>query len=237
MPRAERGTGPATSYVVATIRSWNLSEFRRRRAGLPGAWHLVRERDQLTGPHIRRLAPRFVFFPHWSWPVGEDVLDATECVCFHMTEVPYGRGGSPLQNLIALGHAHTVISALRMVKELDAGPVYTTRPLDLSGRAQEIYRRAAVSVFDMIEEIVREEPTPTPQSGAVVYFRRRTPAQSVLPDTESLVQLYDHIRMLDADGYPRAYLACGRIRIEFSRAKLAKGVLRARATLRLKGGE
>ncbi len=23
-----------------------------------------------------------------------------ECVCFHMTDVPYGRGGSPLQNLI-----------------------------------------------------------------------------------------------------------------------------------------
>ena len=76
---------------------------------------------------VRSLKPRYVFFPHWSWKVPDDILGATECVCFHMTDVPFGRGGSPLQNLIVRGHTETRVSALRMVSEPDAGPVYMKR--------------------------------------------------------------------------------------------------------------
>lgn len=32
---------------------------------------------------------------------------------FHMTNFPYGRGGSPLQNLMKRGHHTTTITALR----------------------------------------------------------------------------------------------------------------------------
>ena len=46
-----------------------------------------------------------------------------------MTDLPYGRGGSPLQNLIVRGHKHTMISAIKCVKELDAGPIYLKKPL------------------------------------------------------------------------------------------------------------
>ena len=34
----------------------------------------------------------------------------------------------------------------------------------------------------------------------------------------SLIQIYDHIRMLDGEGYPKAFLRFGPYRIEFSRA-------------------
>jgi len=37
-----------------------------------------------------------------------------------MTDVPYGRGGSPLQNLIVRGHTETKLTALRCVRDLDA---------------------------------------------------------------------------------------------------------------------
>jgi methionyl-tRNA formyltransferase len=57
-----------------------------------------------------------------------------------MTDIPYGRGGSPLQNLIARRRKKkTKLSALRMVEELDAGPVYTKTNISLMGRAEEIY--------------------------------------------------------------------------------------------------
>lgn len=41
-----------------------------------------------------------------------------------MTNLPYGRGGSPVQNLILNGHKKTIISALNVTKDLDAGDVY-----------------------------------------------------------------------------------------------------------------
>lgn len=66
-----------------------------------------------------------------------------------MTDVPYGRGGSPLQNLILAGHADTQLTALKMVEEMDAGPVYAKRPLSLEGKAQDIYEKAGELSFSL----------------------------------------------------------------------------------------
>jgi len=224
----------AMTYVVATIKPWNIELFEKR-FGQDAAWHLISEPASLTLEMLHALAPRCVFFPHWSWIVPQEILDAHECVCFHMTDLPYGRGGSPLQNLIARGHAETKVTALRMTGELDAGPIYMKRPLSLAGSAAEIYRRAAVIVFDMIEEIVRDCPEPTPQEGTPTLFRRRRPQESALPVEGSMEQLYDHIRMLDAPGYPHAFLDHGAFRLEFRNAERNDDSLAATVTIRKRG--
>ena len=215
-------------YAVATIKPWNIRAFRHRVHTLPGRWHLFDDKDTLTADAVAAIAPRYLFFPHWSWLVPPSILDLTECVLFHATDVPFGRGGSPVQNLIVRGYRTTVLSALRMVPDLDAGPVYLKRPLDLSGSARDIYERMAALAFEMIAEIVADEPEPVAQSGPVVVFKRRQPAESVLPPIGTLDDLYDHIRMLDADTYPRAFLNYGDLRLEFSDAERTGDGLAAR---------
>jgi methionyl-tRNA formyltransferase len=165
---------------------------------------------------LASIQPRFIFFPHWNEKVPAEIIETYECVCFHETDVPYGRGGSPVQNLIAKGHTETVVSALRMVEEFDAGPVYAKHPLSLLGGAEEIYLRAARVVLEMIENIVVNEPSPVSQSGEATVFPRRGPQQSEVPrDAVSLAGVFDHIRMLDAEEYPRAFIRWGCLRIEF----------------------
>ena len=178
------------------------------------------------------MAPRYIFFLHWNWTVTEQVLKRHECVCFHMTDLPYGRGGSPLQNLIAAGHRDTCLTALRMVEELDAGPVYLKKPLALGGTARDIYIRAGELAESMIAEIIVCRPQPTAQQGEAVVFQRRLPEQSWLPDKGPLVRLYDHIRMLDAPGYPLAFIEHGDFCLEFSSARLDGGLLHAHVVLR-----
>jgi methionyl-tRNA formyltransferase len=221
-------------YAVATLHPWNIEAFHRRHGTLPGDWHLISIPDELTLERLDSLRPRYVFFPHWSWKVPDDIVDAFECVCFHMTDLPSGRGGSPLQNLIIRGHTETKISALRMTGGLDTGPIYLKRPLELVGRAQEIYECAANIIWDMVEEIVTKEPEPVPQHGEPSSFERRKPQQSVLPVTDDLPELYDHIRMLDAEGYPRAFVEYGALRLEFSHARVLDDVLEARVVIRRK---
>lgn len=216
-----------TNYIVAAQHDWNRSAFERRTPELPGNWHYISEPNQLTADLLARLDPRYVFFPHWSALVPEEIFGKWECVCFHMSDVPYGRGGSPLQNLIARRQISTQLTALRMERELDAGPVYLKRPLELSGSAQEIFERAAELVYDLIGEIVACEPLPTPQQGEPVVFKRRRPGESILPIGGSPTALFDHIRMLDAEGYPSAFLDFGEWRLEFSRATMTDGVVGA----------
>jgi methionyl-tRNA formyltransferase len=182
--------------------------------------------------------PGMCFSPHWSWKVPKAVLDEFECVCFHMTDVPYGRGGSPLQNLILAGHQETKISALRMVEEMDAGPVYLKQPMLLSGSAKAIYERASDVVFDMIGEMTARQPVPMQQEGTVAKFSRRKPSESRLPVAGEASNLYDHIRMLDAPTYPPAFIEWGDFRLEFGHAELvADGSVSAQVSIRKKKEE
>lgn len=224
-------TDDRRNMVVATVKPWNVALYQDR-FGHDPRWHLITSPDELTAVKLAKISPRWVFFPHWSWVVPTDIVDKFECVCFHMADVPYGRGGSPLQNLIVRGHRDTKISALRMVDELDAGPVYMKSPLNLAGSAQEIFERAAAHIFDMIETIVAEQPKPVPQQGEAVVFKRRRPEQSRLPETGTLEALHDHIRMMDAETYPKAFLELEGFRLEFDRACLEDERLVGRVVIR-----
>jgi methionyl-tRNA formyltransferase len=209
-----------TTYALATIKPWNLAAFQHYRSELPGDWHLFTHPDDLTVERLEIINPRYLFFPHWSWKVPPTIFNNIECILFHMTDVPYGRGGSPLQNLILRKHLTTKVSALRMMSELDAGPVYAKKELSLDGSAEEIFERLADCCFSLIKDIIKNEPSPIPQTGDVVSFSRRKPAQSELPVEADAEGIYDHIRMLDADGYPKAFLEHNGWRLEFDRARM-----------------
>lgn len=218
------------TYIFATEKPWHLAEFSRRRAELPGAWIVAMSVADLKNA-LAMKQPRYVFFPHWSYIVESEILEMVECVCFHMTDVPYGRGGTPLQNLIVRGHKETKLTALRMVDALDAGPIYDKRNLSLAGSAAEIFDRAAVLTFDMMRWITEAQPRPTPQVGEPTVFKRRRPDESVLPYDGDLDAIYDHIRMLDAPGYPKAFLEHGRFRVIFGKAEIDNGSLSAEARI------
>jgi methionyl-tRNA formyltransferase len=215
------------TYVVAARHRWHRHVFEERISCWPERWVFLDDPARLTMEHLASLAPRYVFFPHWSWKVPAAIVAAHECVCFHESAVPYGRGGSPVQNLIARGHADTALTALRMTDEIDAGPVYLQRPLSLLGGGEEIFLRAAWLAADMMRSIADEEPRPVAQEGTPIVFTRRRPEDSRLPQEGSLEALFDHIRMLDAEGYPPAFLELGPWRLEFTRPARRTGEILA----------
>jgi methionyl-tRNA formyltransferase len=210
-------------YVVAAIKSWNRRVFEERICMLPGEWVFLDDPNRLTPDFLDEVKPRYVFFLHWSWVVPDEIVARWECVVFHMSDVPYGRGGSPLQNLIWRDHRSTKLSAIHMTPGLDAGPVYAKADLSLEGVAEEIYIRAAELSAQIIERLVAEEPEPIPQTGEPVFFERRHPRDSLIPACGSLARLHDFIRMLDAEGYPRAFLEHEGFRYELSRPILREG--------------
>lgn len=212
-------TSSKPCYIFASCKPWHRASFDHISNVVNANWRYVSNNEELA-ESLSKIQPRYIFFLHWNWIVPETIWKAYECVCFHMTDVPYGRGGSPLQNLILAGHDQTMLTALRMVKEMDAGHVYTKKPLGLSGSAEEIYLRGAKLSLEIIQWMIEHNPQPTPQEGKVVTFKRRKPEQSSLPNSGSLESAYDFIRMLDADGYPRAFIEHGNYLINFRNARL-----------------
>ncbi|GAB4276493.1 MAG: hypothetical protein Kow0056_06990 [Coriobacteriia bacterium] len=218
------------NYVIASNRQWHRAMVERLNLSQEGVFYWIDSPEDLSVAAMRRIDPRYIFFPHWSHIIPEEIHSQWECVIFHMTDVPFGRGGSPLRNLIVRGIYETKLSALRCISELDAGPVYAKRDLCLHGSAEEVYLRASAIAEEMIAWIVAEEPEPVPQVGEPVVFERRRPEQSRIENMD-LIRVFDHIRMLDADGYPAAFIEIDGLRIEFTRATLRSGKVVAQAEI------
>lgn len=215
--------------IICSIKSWNLEKARQMKMKYNGIHeiHIISDKDKLF-QESNKISPDYIFFPHWSYIIPSEIYENFECVVFHMTDLPFGRGGSPLQNLIVREIYETKISALRVTKELDAGPIYLKEFLSLIGNADEIFRRAADIIFDkMIPYIIDENPTPIPQEGEPIIFCRRKPEDGEIFYDMPLYKMYDYIRMLDGEGYPRAYMNLGRYKLEFFNAAFKNGKLTA----------
>jgi methionyl-tRNA formyltransferase len=207
-------------YVLVSEKSWNKEALSFLKQKVKGEWILIDKREDFTQEKLNTINPVKVFIPHWSYIIPEEIYASFECIVFHMTDLPFGRGGSPLQNLIERKIYETKISALRVVKELDAGPLYLKVPLSLWGSAEEIFLRANGLIVDMIATIVGDNCQPQDQVGIPTVFKRRTPDQSNLLPLKTLEEVFDYIRMMDAEGYPLAFIEAGNFRFEFSRASI-----------------
>ena len=210
---------PKRPLLLLSSRPWNIGLATRLQDQLARPVHTIASPAALSPEAVEAIDPEWNFVPHWSQLIPESIWGHWPTVIFHMTNLPYGRGGSPLQNLIQRGHSSTILTALCCSAGLDAGDIYLKQPLSLHGSAEEIFLRADGLIEQMIERIVRESPAATPQQGEPVLFIRRKPAQSNLASCpeDDLCAWYDQIRMLDAEGYPHAFLEIQGMRLEFRR--------------------
>tara|TARA_B100000575_G_C22945501_1_gene547057 strand:+ start:26 stop:700 length:675 start_codon:yes stop_codon:yes gene_type:complete len=218
--------------IIAAAGKWNRDFFSNFSTN-SYEFVLVQRPEELLS-EINTSKPDFIFFIHWHWKVVDAVWKNNECIVFHMTDLPYGRGGSPLQNLILRGHINTKLSAFKMGKTFDSGPIFLKKDLSLSGRASEIYLRATILSTKMIDEIIFKEIKPSPQLGEVVIFKRRKPSDSKIDNFSSLDALFDYIRMLDAPGYPNAFIESENFRFSFSGSSMTNEILKARLSIERK---
>ena len=144
-----------------------------------------------------------------------------------MTDLPYGRGGSPLQNLIVRGHKKLAIITIKCSTIIDTGPIYLKKPLSLNEATKEIYARASNLTEQMIDYIIINEPNPKPQIGGCKSFKRRKKEDGNINQCKNLDEFYNYIRMLDAEGYPRSFLNFGNFLIKFTDADLNSDILTA----------
>lgn len=223
------------SYVIATVKSWNIENAKLLAERFPeDKFVIITEKEDLTVEKFAKINPLYAFFPHWSWLIPESIYEDYTCVVFHMTDLPFGRGGSPLQNLIVRGIYHTKVSALKVEKGLDTGDIYLKESIDIStGNADRIFSRISDLIFnEMIPRFLTDEIIPIPQEGEATIFQRRLPEQSEIPEGLSQRQIYDYIRMLDGEGYPAAYKTYKGGKIYYRNARIKEEAVYAEAEFR-----
>jgi methionyl-tRNA formyltransferase len=147
------------------------------------------------------------------------------CIQFHTSDLPKFRGGSPVQNQIIKGIKKTKITAFKMNSKIDSGDICMKRNVNLNGNGEDIYKRIEIIALKMAIKIAKMKKINfIKQLGKVSYFKRRKPEDSNLEliKNSNLPKIYDFIRMLDADGYPKAFLKIGDKKIALNNAIMSK---------------
>lgn len=209
-----------SSYIILSEKEWHIKLFLNlKNLFQEQSWTLIDTKSDFNLENLNKIKPQKIFIPHWSYVIPSSIYNLYECIVFHMTDLPFGRGGSPLQNLIIRGLNETKISAIKVEEGIDSGDIYVKKPLSLNGTAKQIFLESSIVIEKMIIEILQNDLRPTPQTGQIIEFKRRKPEESDISNLKNIQMIYDYIRMLDCDGYQRAFIENDEIKIEFTNAE------------------
>jgi len=102
--------------------------------------------------------------------LSQKILDAPkiDCINLHASLLPRWRGASPIHRALLAGDSETGVSIMRLVLELDAGPVYKMGriPIEPQENRMSLEQRLAKLGADLLLEQLPllEQTNPTPQS-------------------------------------------------------------------------
>jgi methionyl-tRNA formyltransferase len=156
--------------------------------------------------------------------IPEAVLDRALWLNVHPSLLPRWRGAAPIERALMAGDPETGVSIIKLVPELDAGPIAAQRSFPVSEEDDfgTVSARAAALGAELIDEVL-PEPSFTPQSSeGVTYAEKIGPADRELDWSRPAKELLNRVRGLSPHIGARAELhgrpvAIWRARIEDGR--------------------
>ena len=140
--------------------------------------------------------------------IPEDVLDRALWLNVHPSLLPRWRGAAPIERALMAGDPETGVTIIKLVPELDAGPIAAQRffPVREEDDFGTVSARASELGAELIEAVL-PEPTFTPQpSEGVTYAEKIGPADRELDWSRPAQELLNRVRALSPHIGARAEL-------------------------------
>jgi methionyl-tRNA formyltransferase len=133
--------------------------------------------DEETSALVAAAKPDAVILCAFGALVKAPLLTDHDILNVHPSLLPRWRGAAPVERAMMAGDAQTGVSIMRLVAELDAGPVYAQQPepiLPTDDHASLAARLQDISVT-LLERVLETNPAPTPQpEDGVTYAEKLT---------------------------------------------------------------
>jgi spore coat polysaccharide biosynthesis predicted glycosyltransferase SpsG/folate-dependent phosphoribosylglycinamide formyltransferase PurN len=138
----------------------------------------------------------------------EQILQFKSVVVVHESDLPRGRGWSPMTWRILNGEQSMILTLFQAAEKVDRGVIYGTREVALNGVEMLIeLREIQISQsLKLISEFVEDFPNSLikarAQVGEPTYFPRRTKIDSHCNSDSTLDSIFDLLRVSDSRRYP-----------------------------------
>ena len=115
----------------------------------------------------------------------------------HPSLLPRWRGAAPIERAIMAGDTETGVSIIRLVEELDAGPVGASEiiPIEPDDDFATVFARAGRIAPDLVERVL-ESPDFRAQEGEATYAEKIGPSDRELDWSRPPQELHNQIRAL-----------------------------------------
>ena len=185
---------------------------RGRRVGPPPA----KEVAERLGVEVRQPEKLSDFDPEedvvvlaaYGSLIPEDVLDRALWLNVHPSLLPRWRGAAPIERALMAGDPETGVTIIKLVPELDAGPIAAQRSFPV--RAEDDFGTVSARASELGAELidaVLPEPTFSPQpSEGVTYAEKIGPADRELDWARPAEELLNRVRALSPHIGARAEL-------------------------------
>ena len=132
----------------------------------------------------------------------------------HASNLPEGRGFSPLTWQILEGKSQIPVCLFEMVDEVDAGPIIFKENITLKGNEllNELRELLGNKTIELCLNYITSESMPmgTPQKGSSTHYPRRRPLDSQIDTSLSIDSLFNLFRVVDNDQYPAFFKKNGK---------------------------
>jgi len=131
----------------------------------------------------------------------------------HESDLPKGRGWSPLTWQVLEGQDEIPVTLFEAVEEVDAGPIYDQEVITFEGHelVDELREKQGEATIRLVKRFVCDYPDVQgkPQEGEPSYYPRRTPKDSELDTNKTIEEQFDLLRVCDNERYPAFFVKDG----------------------------
>lgn len=194
---------PAQVAIVVDTPGWYDSHAKRLARRLSDAGHATQTvRDYADVPSgdiafylscLRITPPEVLARNRWNFVV-------------HASDLPKGRGFSPIVWQVLEGAREIPITMIEMAEEVDSGAIVAQARFSLGGHElnSELRDLLGQAIEDLCVSVVLSPTPPVPrtQRGEASWYDRRRPADSALDPGQSIAAQFDLLRVVDNERYP-----------------------------------
>jgi methionyl-tRNA formyltransferase len=170
------------------------------------------EKIKMIEEELRGLSPDFIVTAAFGQFLPESILNIPhyESLNLHGSILPKYRGGAPIQRAIMNLEKETGVSLMRMVKKMDAGPVFKIIKTSIESKTTgdlmvELGEMAAELIIEVLPMIERGTLKPVPQDESQVTFAKIiTRDDEVIKFDQSARNIEAKVRALSPE--PLAYV-------------------------------
>ncbi|MBQ6510652.1 hypothetical protein IJI94_01665 [Candidatus Saccharibacteria bacterium] len=191
------GNGPLADYALAILeKNFEIIFHAREKADLETVKSLKKDNPEAHG-----------ILASFGVIIKEDVLDLFEpegILNIHPSLLPKYRGPSPIESAILNGDNDFSVSIMKLVKAMDAGPIYYQTTLkNLPLEKDKIYQSLSETGATWLSENLGNLPTPVEQDGKNATFTQKLDKSqsNLVPETDTAEETFRKI--VAFQGFPK----------------------------------